>query len=116
MEIRDVSEKEKTTVSDLEGKLRPAPQSLRLPLGPAGAHPSGFLRAPGEITAGAFKPALWREPSPLSAPEGLNASRCTACLWAVGRGRAWAGSHGQLLPVTFRSPPTPSSRGSGLAK
>lgn len=60
------------------------------------------------------------KPSPLSATEGLNASRGTDCLRAGGRGgRAGPGrgrERRQLLPVTFPGLPAPSSHRSRLAK
>lgn len=96
----DRSDEMKPTVWFLTSQGSSAP--LWLP--PPPLHPQAISWPPGEITAGAFKPALRRKPSSLSALAELNASRAMAP--SVG---GWAGGQGQgKMPLT--APPRDISR------
>ena len=116
----DASEKGKTSAYDPKGRLSFSQAGSPVPapcLGLWAPAPSGYLLDPqGKSQQAPSIPHSWWGASSLSAMEELNTSRCSACLWVAGRGRAGAGSHWQPLPVTFPGPPAPSSRGLGLAK
>lgn len=109
------SEKVKTTVHGFTEKLS-SPRPPRL--APPPLHPQAPSEPPGEITAGAFRPAL-SEAFPLVSYRGIKCQQGHR-LPAGGRGgRAGPGrgrERRQLLPVTFPGLPAPSSHRSRLAK